>query len=231
MTIRASKLRVATTAFFVLIGLSGCVESETPLSDAKTSNVDNRLSGVWRGTNERDQTVIIVCSPSDIKGHPAGMMRLEWIEMDEAKETFSKRHLYFYTSDVGGLAFMNVISDSGRIRPSSGETRPPNFQLQGEYEALLSGHSKRVLVPNYCFFRYEISRDQDPKKDTLVTWDASEDIAKEAIRSGAIKGTVGGGFDNPIFKDSSENLARFFQSELGKKLFSSGKRQALNRLK
>ena len=231
MKIRASTLRIAMSALFVLIGLSGCVESETPLSDVKTSSVDNRLSGVWRGTNERGQTVIIVCSPSDIKGHPAGMMRLEWIEMDEPKETYSKRHLYFYTSDVGGLSFMNVLSDSGRIRPLNGETRTPNFQLQGEYEALLSSQFKKALISNYFFFRYEINRDQDPKKDTLVTWDASEDVAKEAIKSGAIKGTVGAGFGNPIFKDSSENLAAFFQSELGKKLFSSGKRQVLNRLK
>lgn len=232
MTIRASKLSFVSTAFVILIGLSGCVESETPLCDAKTSKVDNRLSGIWRGVNERDQTVIMVCGPSDIKAHPAGMTRLEWIEMDDLKETFSKRHLYFFTSDVGDHSFMNVIGDSGRIRPLIGEARPLNFQLQGEYEALLSSQFKKVLVPNYCFFRYEINRDRETKKDTLTTWDASEEIAKEAIRSGAIKGTgADSGSNYPIFKDSSENLARFFQSDLGKKLFSSGSRQVLIRLK
>src|SRR6266404_4601681 len=101
MTIKASKLWIVSMAFVILIGLSGCVESETPLSDAKTSKVANRWSGVWRGMNERGQTIIMVCGPSDIKEHPAGMMRLEWIEMDELKETFLKRRIYFFTSDVG----------------------------------------------------------------------------------------------------------------------------------
>ena len=150
MNIKAKMLSFVSMAFVILIGLSGCVESETPLSDAKTSKVDNRLSGVWRGMNERGQTIIMVCGRSDIKGHPAGMMRAEWIELDDLEERFTKSHLYFYTSDVGGQSFMNVISDSGRIRPLIGEARPLNFQLQGEYEALLSSQFKKTLVPSYC---------------------------------------------------------------------------------
>jgi hypothetical protein len=228
MKIKASKLSFVSTAFVILIGLPGCVESETPLSDANTSKVDNRLSGIWRGVNERGETVIAVFRPSDINGHPAGMMRLEWIEMDDLKETFSKRHLYFFTSDVRDHSFMNVIGDSGRIMPLIGEARPLNFQLQGEYEALLTSQFKKVLVPNYSFLRYEINRDRESKKDTLTSWNASEDIAKNAIRSGAIKGEVS---NSPIFKDSSENLTRFFQSDLGKKLFSSGSKQVLIRIK
>jgi hypothetical protein len=232
MTISASKLRFVSTAFVILIGLSGCVESETPLSDPKTSKVDKRLSGVWRGTKESGQTIVMVCGPSDIKGHPAGMMRLEWFEIDDVTKTFVKRRESFFTSDVGDSSFMNVIGDWGRIKPLIGEPRPLNFQLQGEYESILSSEFKKALVPSYSFFRYEIKRDRDSEKDTLTTWDTSEDTAREAIKSGAIKGTVDEpGSDHPIFKDSSENLARFFQSDLGKKLFSSGKKQTLIRLK
>lgn len=227
-----SKLWIVSIALVVLIGLPGCVVSETPLSDAKTAKVDNRLSGVWRGMNERGQTIITACSPSDVKGHPAGMMGLEWIEMDEPKESFSRSYRHFYTSDIGGLSFMNVIIETGRTKPLRGEARPLNFQLSGECEALLSSRFNKVLVPNYCFYRYEISRDLETKHDTLTMWEVSEEIAKEAIKSGAIKGTAAdSGFDDPVFKDSSENLAKFFQSDLGKKLFSSGRKQVLIRLK
>src|SRR5205807_618289 len=108
---------------------------------------------------------------------------------------------HFFASDIGGVSFMNVVNNSGRTKPLRGEAHPLNFQLSGECEALLSSQFNKVLVPNYCFFRYEINRDPETKKDSLTMWEASEEIAKEAIKSGAIKGTaVNSGFDNPIFK-------------------------------
>jgi hypothetical protein len=84
MTINCSRVWFVLMACAILIALSGCVESERPLSDAKKAKVDNRLCGVWTNS-EGSKTVVLVCGRSETKGHPAGMMRIHsppWLDQE-----------------------------------------------------------------------------------------------------------------------------------------------------
>jgi hypothetical protein len=227
MTINCSRVWFVSMACAILIALSGCVESERPLSDAKKAKVDNRLCGVWT-KSDGSKTLVLVCGRSEIKGHPAGMMRLESIEMDNVNQTFLSLPLYFFISDVGEQSFFNLLSISGRMKPSIGEERPIDFGIEGDYQAFVGGPGEK-----YSFLRYQISRDRENKQDTLTLWEPDDDLAKKAVRRGAIKGTVGTKITegDATFTDSSENLAAFFKSDLGKEMFSSGRRHVLTRIK
>jgi len=227
MSINDSKVWFVSMACAILIALPGCVESERPLSDAKKAKVDNRLCGVWTNS-EGGKTAVLVCGRSQIKGHPAGMMRLEWIEMDNVNQTFLSLPQYFFISDDGDHSFLNMLSIFGRMKPLVGEERPLDFEIEGDYQAFVSSPGAK-----YGFLRYQIGRDRESKQDTLTLWEPDEVLAKKAIQRGAINGTfgtkvAGGGV---AFADSSENLARFFKSDLGKEMFSSGRRQVLSRVK
>jgi hypothetical protein len=227
MTINCNRVWFVSMACAILIALSGCVESERPLSDAKKAKVDNSLCGVWTNS-EGSKTVVLVCGRSEIEGHPAGMMRFEWIEMDNVNQTFLSMPRYFFVSDVGDHSFLNLLSFSGRTKPLAGEERPFDFGIEGDYQAFVGSSDEK-----YGFLRYQIGRDRENKQDTLTLWEPDDDLAEKAVRRGAIKGTVGTKITegDATFTDSSENLAGFFKSDLGKEMFSSGRRHVLTRIK
>jgi hypothetical protein len=87
----------------------------------------------------------------------------------------------------------------------------------------------------YTFARYELGRDPETKKDTLTIWQPEGDVAKMAVRRGAVKGTIPAKdkfvLHQVMLEDSTENLAKYFNSDLGKEMFSSGRKDVLVRIR
>jgi tetratricopeptide (TPR) repeat protein len=227
--ITIKKLRTFSLAAVIMVGLPGCVVSKKPLSDARQSRVDNRFFGTWR-MNEDNKTITIVCRQSETKGHPPGMMRYERTEVDHKTNTTSKTTAFFFITHLGDYSYLNLLSGFGTVAPTGGERRTVNYDIPGDYEAFLGSDFEQ-----YSFLMYSISRDRVPGRETLTIWEPSDEVGRKAVVSGAIKGEVGDdgsifGKGSVMFKDSSENLARLFKSELGLEMFRSGKESVLVRI-
>lgn len=206
---------------------SGCVVSEQPLSEPKDAKVDERLLGTWRA-EDGPKTVFFICSRSDVKHHPAGMVRLEAIEIENAKSSFLRTPYYFFVSELPGHSYMNLVSTFGRLAPIETKDRSSNLAVNRESDEFLATQLKKPLVPFYEFLRFEIARNPGTP-ERLTTWGLDEQETKKTIDSGRLKGSTDS--DGAVLKGSPEQLRAFFESPAGKELFSTGKKYVFVRVK
>ena len=182
--------------------LTGCSDSQNPLSDPQTAKPDERLVGVWRLPNKDGVTNYHV-------GHAGGkfsdgVMRVSLVRHDKAKGEFSHGDgTLWTTAESSGefLAFPTVL----------GEKTYLNVAVTEQQVKLLEEKGWKA-VDSYLILKYRVDGDK------MVVWGMDGDAKKRAIESGKVKGVI----ENmpPKFTDTTENVARFI-AEAGDGLWNT----------
>jgi len=159
-----------------------------PLSDPRRAEIDESPTGTWRAVIQ-DKTYYLHVGTGNIVG------KLNWMELvlvnpGEKRPLFYMHHIVGFPSKIGDEKYFNVAHMSTLIP-----------QLRGaNVEQVISS------VERYEAFKYEVTGDY------LDVWAAEEELIREAIKAGKIKG------NEASIDDTTENLLQLVLSS-GPKLF------------
>ena len=161
------------------------VESNRPLSDPHQATIDERTVGTWRAII-KEKTYYLHVGTGNIVGQ-SNWMELALVNPGE-KPMFYLHHKIGFPSKIGEDSFFNIANLSVLISQLRGSTT----------EDLMSS------VGRWDIFKYDVT------EDYIDVWAPDQEFVREAIKTGAIKGT------DASIDDTTENLIHFMESSAPK---------------
>ena len=157
------------------------LESSRPLSDPHQAKIDERTVGTWRAVLQ-GKTYFLHVGTGNVVGQ-SNWMELVLVNPGD-KPTFYLHHKIGFPCTVGDKSFFNIANLSVLIS-----------QLRGsETKDLMSS------VGRWDIFKYDVTEDH------LDVWAPDQNVVREAIKAGKIKGT------EASTDDTTENLIQFLES-------------------
>ncbi|MBC8876871.1 MAG: hypothetical protein H8E44_46175 [Planctomycetes bacterium] len=161
------------------------LESKCPLSDPHQAKIDERIVGTWRAIIQ-EKTYYLHVGTGNVVGQ-SNWMELVLVNPGD-KPTFYLHHKIGFPSTVDDESFFSIANLSVLIS-----------QLRGsETKDLMSA------VGRWDIFKYDVT------EDYLDVWAPDQNVVREAIKAGKIKGT------EASTDDTTENLIRFLESSAEK---------------
>ena len=186
----------------VLIGLGllliSCGESKNPLSDPLKAKPDERLAGIWRGTEDPNGTEYIHVGRAGGK-LPSGILRSVSAAHNKDGTVGRPSEMLVFSTIIGENHYLNVILPKNE-----------NVDL-----AQLESGWKPDRVKGYCLVKYQV------QGDSLNVWIMDPDAERHAIEAGKIKGNIDK--NSVSLTDTSENLVALLNGPDGAKLFPASK--------
>jgi len=161
------------------------VESVRPLSDPHQAKIDERAVGTWRAIIQ-EKTYYLHVGIGNVVGK-SNWMELVLVNPGE-KPMFYLHHKIGFPSTVGDNSFFNIANLSVQISQLRGSTT----------EDLMSS------VGRWDIFKYEVT------EDYLDVWAPDQNLVREAIKAGTIKGA------DASIDDTKENLIQLMESSASK---------------
>ena len=173
-------LRVVTrlSGVALLLCVTSCVESRSPLSNPSTCTPDEDIIGLWVSENQDGSRRVVLVGKKntmDLVGSPNGIMCMGYADFDKNGHLISTEATNtFFVSTIGTEKFMN------------------RFKL-GEATKQITTPDKKVVkvwnpegVKEYTLFKYEAT------KDKLVIWrgDPNQRALATLIDNGKLLGSV-----------------------------------------
>jgi len=157
------------------------LESKCPLTDPHQAKIDERTVGTWRAVIQ-EKTYFLHVGTGNVVGQ-SNWMELVLVNPGD-KPTFYLHHKIGFPSTVGDKSFFNIANLSVLIS-----------QLRGsETKDLMSS------VGRWDIFKYDVT------EDYLDVWAPDQNVVREAIKAGKIKGT------EASTDDTIENLLQFLEA-------------------
>jgi hypothetical protein len=118
-----------------------------------------------------------------------------------------------------------LLQHARQSEARGGVERNVDVTREGDYE-LLAG------AATYTVARYEVGQEPEGKEETLTVWIPSSDAAEKAVKAGSLKGTVTDRLSTDVtLTDSTQNLAKWLQTNAGKAMLTSDDKAVYRRLK
>lgn len=187
--------------------LASCVESDRPLSDAASAEVDDDLVGLWAADEPGGDKEVIALGrlkQNDVTGLPKGLMhKTDVTFLKDGTLHVSPCPVVFYTTTIGKEKFMNWFQLEQAVRDGEGDKREWND----------------AGIKSYQLTKYEVT------KGRLVIWYGDPNGSGPAglIDAGKVAGTVERNLDQKVQKtrltDTTEKLVEFIKDGGSKELF------------
>lgn len=210
--------------------VSGCVYSDSPLSDPHKSAPDKSLAGVWTGKSADGSTAVLTIgqdSYADGEVFPKGFMVCSSIALQNGNtkikagffESGLPKNFGFFVTRIGDNSYINAFPYGEHC-----------------FRAVLKTAAEKTFnwqAPDgqkWTFWKYQV------KGATLTVWQMDSGAAATAVENGQIKGKAvrakdGKTFDdNVTFSDSGTNMVKYLISGGDKALFPDGSRRIYKRL-
>jgi hypothetical protein len=194
------------------------VSSEQPLSDPKSSEVDKRLFGQWKATDNRDEMNFIFGRPPEnsIEDCPPGLILAYSFNRNANDEIHADaRPAYLFVTKIGDETYINGVNGND------------GKELQ---------KWKADDLTRYSLMKYSVEAER------LTIWLMNRDAAAKYVENGKLKGEVkrrqtkkdgplDGEVDHVLLKDTTANLVKFLAGGGNRTLFSDKGKLVLNRVK
>ncbi|HMF20279.1 MAG TPA: hypothetical protein VKE98_23930 [Gemmataceae bacterium] len=206
--IRGRSIRLVLPGLVFL--LSGCIDSEAPLSDPDKAAPDEKLLGKWIHEDKGFKPVQFTIEKVAAPGYPTGIMKLTCRRLAKTDQE-TPQVGFVFRSELKGKTYLNLC---GKMVDELPMLPPWN----------------KVRANGFRIFKYSV------KEHTLTFWFVDdESVLKTAVMHGKLNGTIRPmgylDFEPTVrLKDTTANLARFLASE-DEKLFSGRKKLVLTRAK
>jgi len=181
----------------VCLLLGSCVNSKNPLSDPQKAKADDKLSGVWRKTDENGNVNYYHIGLAGEK-FSKGMMRAITTAHNQDGTISEPGDLFFFTSELNGQKYLNIAivekDDLAKLKKDGWNAK---------------------IVQNYWLLKYSLDG------DSLHFWGADNDLLEKAVDAKKIQGEVilqDIGM-NVLLTDSTDNLAKFFADPANADIF------------
>ncbi|HEV7223359.1 MAG TPA: hypothetical protein VGN42_11705 [Pirellulales bacterium] len=170
----------------VLAAAAGCTPtSEQPLSDERSSKLDERLLGKWQSDQVPVRLTPNPGGPSfvEIKGRAESATGLELIKL--SKRSAAEEAMPFYTTQIGDDRYLTVDAGGAEATPRAEKTL-------------------------YYILRYRFVDD-----DTVEFYAMDDKAIAQTIAKGELKGSYLGGNPSSakcvVIADSPENIRRYLE--------------------
>jgi len=198
------RIACSLVCVFCLATLTSCVGSDQPISDVNTAEQDAKLVGVWVQVEESETNYLHIAgegiAAKGAKKPTPGMMRYVLVEQLASDEGVT----------IGGAGsgnfFVCKLGDNHYASLYPMDQPPPE---PGD-------------VPGFWLMKYKVDR------DTLKIWMLGTRELAKVVESGALAGTVSKPAPLQFFHipqvrltATSEELAAFFKTQAGDKLFGA----------
>lgn len=208
---RVQKRSAQFTLLLLALILSSCgrVRLTSPLTDPDEAKPDERLCGVWKPKNKKQndsEDVFLFIGKVGQQGVPSGIMKAVLIGIDSKKNTLNEDSFYFFTTSADDINYANLIVDEPFNR-----TQCPTWDKR--------------KIEHFALFKYKVGENR------LTLWNIKDDAVEAAIRKGRVKGKIGEQQGKPKVKivtlTDGADLLRFLTKGGDKEFFAAEDKDAL----
>jgi len=202
-------------AALLSLGLASCVPSKNPLSDPQHAIPDAALYGTWYGRDKNGNTDLLVIGrlteAAKRSELPAGLMRAAKVTISRDYRVGASASLVFFVTSTGTKTYVNSFGEDAFDR-----SKHPTFN--------------RAAIDSFLIMKYRLAGAR------LEFWNSySVKALGEAIERGVVQGTVEydkrtRAISGARLTDTTENLAKFFESPEADAVFPDESKQEYRRL-